>query len=152
MIYEYILLGGTFLGALMGYIKGFLKQISSLIGLLLGIGIAILFSSQAHDFFVDKGILSPSSSLWLSFILTVGIVLFVVLFLTKLIKNLLKKLGLDFTNKIAGMLLGALKYFIIIMIPYCFLESIQVITKDNSTSNLLVTIKIFKDIVFKHLI
>lgn len=149
MTFEYILLGGTLVGAIMGYMKGFLKQISSLIGLLLGYGVAALFSMQTHDFFVEKGILSPTSSLWLSFILTVGLVLLSVVFLSKLIERLLKNLGLGFTNKIAGVLLGAFKYAGIIFFIEVLLFKIGFINAQNVSENMLDMLNLLSFIVFK---
>ncbi len=145
---EYIIIGITLLGAVIGYNKGFLKQVSSLLGLVAGYLIATVFLSQAHRLLVEKGIVSSESSLWISFFLTILLVFLSVRFLSGFIEKVLKSIGLDFTNQFGGLLLGAFKCFLIIMVLFCFLQALGIISEKNSSSNLLGFISLFKTILF----
>ncbi len=145
---EYILTGSVIFGAVIGYNKGFLQQISSIIGLIAGYLITVMFLSQTHQFLIEKGILSANSSLWLSFFTTVLLVFLSVKFLSGSIEKILKGIGLNFTNRFAGLLLGAFKYFLIIMILFCFLETLGFISEKNSSSNLISFISLFKTVLF----
>lgn len=151
MNYEYILLGGTVIGAIIGYIKGFLKQISSIAGLTVGYLFSSLFLSQMHRILLQNKIISEETSTWVSYV-CIFIILFIsILFLSRIIEKILKKLGLGFTNQLAGMALGALKYFLLIMMIYCFLYYLNILTEENCSINLLNFVSLFKTVVFKYI-
>lgn len=151
MNYEYILLGGTIIGAVIGYIKGFLKQISSIAGLTVGYLFSSLFLSQMHSILLQNKIITEETSTWVSYV-SVFIILFIsILFLSRIIEKILKKLGLGFTNQLAGMALGALKYFLLIMMIYCFLYYLNILTDKNCSINLLNFVSLFKTVVFKYI-
>ncbi|MDR3272183.1 MAG: CvpA family protein [Flavobacteriaceae bacterium] len=145
---EYILLGFTALGAVLGYFKGFLKQISSLAGIVIGYLAARLFSLQMHDFLIEKHILSENYSDSLSFFLTIVLVIIAVKFLSAMTETLLKNIGLSFTNRFAGLLLGAVKYFFIVMFVMSFLYKLHVITHENSSQNAIDLIELFGSVVW----
>jgi membrane protein required for colicin V production len=147
---EYIVIGATVFGAVIGYFKGFLKQVSSLLGLLVGYVVAVVFLSPAHVLLIEKGIVSEKSSLWLSFFIIVLIVFLSVRFLSRLIESGLQYIGLGFTNRIAGMFSGAIKYFLFIMILFCFLEVLGIVSEKNSSPNLLNFISLFKILLFRY--
>ncbi|MGM5629902.1 CvpA family protein [Apibacter raozihei] len=149
---EYILLGFTFLGVIFGYIRGFLKQISSLLGLILGYLIALFFLGKTQAFFIEYNLVSSQSSTWISFSLTLTLVFLSVKFISRMIEQALRAIGLDFTNKLAGMFLGGLKYFLVIMLVYCFLQSIGILSEKNCTQNLLDFISLFKTVIFLYII
>jgi membrane protein required for colicin V production len=149
---EYILIGVTVLGGIIGYFKGFLKQVSSLLGFVIGYVIAVAFLSPVHILLVEKGIVSEKSSLWLSFFIIVLFVFLSIKFLSRLIKNGLKYIGLGFTNQFAGVILGAAKYFLIIMLLFCFLEALGFISEKNSSAGFLRFISFFKILLFKYII
>ncbi|CVK16811.1 membrane protein required for colicin V production [Apibacter mensalis] len=150
MIYEYILLGGTIMGAIVGYIKGFLKQISSIAGLTVGYFFSSLFLPQLHELLLRNRIISKETSVWVSFFCIFLILFISILFLSRFIERILKKLGLGFTNQFAGMVLGALKYFLIIMILYCLFYFLNIITEENCSINLLNFVSLFKAVIFKY--
>lgn len=150
MIYEYILLGGTIMGAIVGYIKGFLKQISSIAGLTVGYFFSSLFLPQLHELLLRNRIISKETSVWVSFFCIFLILFISILFLSRFIERILKKLGLGFTNQFAGMVLGALKYFLIIMILYCLFYFLNIITEENCSTNLLNFVFLFKAVIFKY--
>jgi len=145
---EYIILGFTILGAILGYLKGFLKQISSLAGIVIGYLTARLFSSQIHHFLVENHILSENLSNSLSFFLTIALAIIAMKFLSALIENLLKSIGLNFTNRFAGLIFGAVKYFFIVMFVMSFLYKLHMITPENSTQNAIDLIGLFSSVVW----
>lgn len=147
MQYDYILLGGTVIGAFFGYFKGFLKQISSFLGLALGYAFSSLFISEFNDLLLRYGLISKETSLWVSYICIFLIIFVSTIILSKVMGTILKKLGLDFTNKIAGIIVGAIKYFFIIMIVYCFLHFLNFINKENCSQNLIDFITFFKTVI-----
>lgn len=147
MQYDYILLGGTVIGAFFGYFKGFLKQISSFLGLAFGYAFSSLFISEFNDLLLRYGLISKETSLWVSYICIFLIIFGSTIILSKLMETFLKKLDFDFTNKIAGIIVGAIKYFFIIMIVYCFLHYLNFINKENSSQNLIYFISFFKTVI-----
>jgi membrane protein required for colicin V production len=151
MKYEYVLLGGIIIGAIIGYIKGFLKQISSIAGLTVGYFFSSLFLSQLHNLMVKNGIISKETSVWVSYICIFLILFICIIFLSRFIERILKKLGLGFTNQFAGMVLGGIKYFLIIMIFYCFLYFLNILNNKNSSINLLNFVSLFKAFIFKYI-
>lgn len=151
MKYEYVLLGGIIIGAIIGYIKGFLKQISSIAGLTVGYFFSSLFLSQLHNLMVKNGIISKETSVWVSYICIFLILFICIIFLSRFIERILKKLGLGFTNQFAGMVLGGIKYFLIIMIFYCFLYFLNILNNKNCSINLLNFVSLFKAFIFKYI-
>jgi len=145
---EYIIWGFTILGAILGYLKGFLRQVSSLAGIVIGYLAARLFSSQMHHFFVEKHILSENSSNSFSFFLTIVLAIIAVKLLSALIGNLLKSIGLNFINRFAGLVFGAVKYFFIVMFVMSFLYKLHVITPENSSKNAIDLIGLFSYVVW----
>ncbi|MDR2121673.1 MAG: CvpA family protein [Flavobacteriaceae bacterium] len=151
MTLQFIVIGGVVFGAVIGYFKGFLKQVSSLLGLLVGYMIAVAFLSQSHGILVENGIVSEKSSHWISFIITILFVFLAVRFLSGLIEKGLKYIGLGFTNQIAGLFFGAVKYFLIIMIVFSFFEILGFISEKNCSDNLLSCISLFKTLLLTYI-
>lgn len=109
-------------GVIIGYRQGGLKQIGNLVGIVLGLFIAIVLYNQFGDLLVDKTGAAVSTGLILAF---VGIVFFVPLILgwiTSLLTELLKKLKLNFFNRILGAVVGLVSYILMLSVGFNILD------------------------------
>lgn len=92
---------------------------------------------------MENKILSETSSYWLTFLITLGLVSFLVTLGSKFIEKTLKSLGINFANRFAGAILGSVKLLLIIYIPIYFLFKLNLLSKASQTSEAVSIMKIF---------
>ncbi|TWP27584.1 CvpA family protein [Apibacter muscae] len=148
---ELVFIGFVIFGGILGYSKGLLRQISTLAGLFLGYFAAGLFLSPVHKYLVEKKILSSDFSTTLTFILLILVIYLSVKFLSKGIENMLKAIGLNFTNRIAGFLLGGFKFLLIGLFVSYLLIMVGIISEKNTSQNFMDGVGLFRSILWSYL-
>lgn len=106
-------------GLFIGYRKGFVKQISGLIFLLAGIWLAVKYAGDLSPWFKFAGEVGGVVAFVSILICAVILGFLISLFLTKL----LEKLTLGPLNKMAGALLGLIKYGVLLSLVFKLMVS-----------------------------
>ena len=124
---DIILLILLLLSALNGFKNGFVEELAGLVALILGIWAAIKFSAVLGGYLTDT---FQCDVKYVNILAFIGIFIFVIILINiigALISNLLKAIKLNFINRLAGLLFGALKGIIILSV---FLVVINKIDQD----------------------
>lgn len=124
---DIILLILLLLSAFNGFKNGFVEELAGLVALILGIWAAIKFSAVLGVYLTDTFQLEGK---YVNIIAFIGIFIFVIILINiigALISNLLKAIRLNFINRLAGFLFGALKGILILSV---FLVVINKIDQD----------------------
>ena len=124
---DIILLILLLLSALNGFKNGFVEELAGLVALILGILAAIKFSAVLGGYLTDT---FQWDGKYVNILAFIGIFIFVIILINiigALISNLLKAIKLNFINRLAGLLFGALKGIIILSV---FLVVINKIDQD----------------------
>ena len=103
-------------GFYMGFTKGIVHQIAMIIGLVVGLFLAFKLSSLVNAA-LSTYLKSNSPVLpFVSFVLVIAAVVLILVFFAKFVENILKITGLNTFNKIAGGMLGMLKWGLIVSV------------------------------------
>jgi membrane protein required for colicin V production len=112
-------------GAWKGYQKGLIYEIAMLLGLLAGVYLAFKFSGLAQGYIRQW---LPESGSWLpfiSFIIVFGVILLIFIFYARLLEAVLKITSLNLFNKIAGLLLGIVKFTLAVSVIFWLLKPLE---------------------------
>lgn len=112
-------------GAIRGFFKGFVIEVATLLGLVLGVYLAMKYSVYTENILRDflnlsEGYLHPVG--WGITFLLVAIVIYL---LGKMLTGLVAVVSLGLVNKLAGMMLGIAKYFVIVCILLMIINSLD---------------------------
>jgi len=103
-------------GAYRGFKRGFIFEIFMLIGLILGLYIAFKFSSLLNGW-VSKMVDAGSAVIpYLSFFIVFAAILLILILFAKLLENILKAVSLNALNKVAGAVLGIIKFALVLSV------------------------------------
>ena len=103
-------------GAYRGFKRGFIFEIFMLVGLILGLYIAFKFSSLLNGW-VSKMVDADSAVIpYLSFIIVVSGILLIMILFAKLLEKILKIADLNSINKVAGAVLGIIKFALVVSV------------------------------------
>jgi membrane protein required for colicin V production len=120
-----LILAPLIYGAWSGFRKGFLFEIAMIIGLILGVYLGFKFSGWIFELlsqlFNDGGHLLH----YISFFIVFGAILLIFIFYAKLMEQVLKITSLNLFNKIAGALLGLLKFALAISVIFWLIRPLQ---------------------------
>ncbi|MBK8847086.1 MAG: CvpA family protein [Bacteroidetes bacterium] len=103
-------------GFYQGFTKGIVHQIAMIIGMIVGLFLAFKLAGTVNVLLADKFDSNSPILPLISFILVIAAVVLVLIFFAKFIETILKATGLNLFNKIAGGLLGALKFGLIVSV------------------------------------
>lgn len=128
-------------GAYKGFQKGLIYEIAMIVGLVAGIYMGFKFSGFVyellHKAFADGGNLLH----YISFFIVVGVILLIFIFYARLMETVLKIASLNLFNKIAGALLGILKFALAVSVIFWLLiplqNSISIIPEKSRNESLL---------------
>lgn len=109
----FVLLG---FGAFSGFRKGLVVEIFTLLGLLLGVYLAIRCSYYTEGFLKDFLDINTQYLRFVALTVTFLLVAVGVYLLGKLLTKLVDAIALGLLNKTLGMLLGTIKYFLIVCV------------------------------------
>jgi membrane protein required for colicin V production len=109
-------------GAFRGFRNGFLIEMATLVGLVAGIFLALIAADVAGRVMVALVDWNPIPFKFLAFAIVFVLVVVVLKFLAKVIEHMLKAIHLNFINRLAGLLVGALKLALILSIFLIFIN------------------------------
>jgi len=109
-------------GAIRGFSRGFLIEAATLAGLAAGIFLALIAADVAGRVMMALVDWNPIPFKFLAFVLVFVLVVVALKFLAKVIEHMLKAIHLNFINRFAGLLVGALKFALILSIVMIFVN------------------------------
>ena len=112
------------IGVIVGYRQGALKQIGNFLGIVLGLFIAAIAYHKFGDFLADKTGAAVSTEIFFAFIAIVVVVPLILGWITSLLTEVLKKLKLNFFNRLVGAVVGFISYLLILSVAFNILDFI----------------------------
>ena len=113
------------IGAIVGYCQGALKQIANFLGIALGLIIAAGAYHQFGDYLADKTGAAVGMGRILAFIVIVVLVPLILGWIAALLAEILKKLKLNFFNRLVGAAIGLISYLLILSVAFNILDFIS---------------------------
>ena len=112
------------IGVIVGYRQGALKQIANFLGIALGLVIAAVAYHQFGDFLADKTGAAVGIGRILAFVVIVVFVPLILGWVASLLAEILKKLKLNFFNRLIGAAVGFVSYALILSVAFNILDFI----------------------------
>ncbi len=113
------------IGAIRGFSRGFLLEIASLIGIIAGAFLAAMFGGVAAGVLSDYVDWNPNAIKIVAFVIIFILVIIVVKLIARIIEKFFKLVGLNFLNRIAGLVAGTLKIAFILSVVLIFFNYIN---------------------------
>lgn len=110
------------IGLIVGYRQGALKQIANFLGIALGLIIAAVAYHQFGDFLADKTGAAVGLGRILAFVVIVVLVPLILGWVASLLAEILKKLKLNFFNRLIGAAVGFISYALILSVAFNILD------------------------------
>ena len=106
------------IGIVVGFRQGALKQIANFLGIVLGLVISTVTYHQFGDLLADKTGAAVDMGRFLAFLVIVVFVPLVLGWIAALLTGLLKKLKLNFLNRLVGAAVGFVSYLLILSVAF----------------------------------
>ncbi len=113
------------IGAIRGFSKGFILELASLVGIIIGVFLAALFSGLISQMLLEYVDWNPNAMKIVAFIVIFILVVITVKIVGRLIEKFFKLIGLNFLNRIAGLVAGILKVGLILSVLLIFFNYIN---------------------------
>lgn len=113
------------IGAIRGFSKGFILEVASLAGIIIGVFLAALFSGLISELLLGYVDWNPNAMKIVAFIIIFILVVIIVKIIGRLIEKFFKLIGLNFLNRIAGLVAGVLKFAFILSVILIFFNYIN---------------------------
>ncbi len=112
-------------GAYKGFQKGLIYEVAMILGLITGVYLGFKFSGFAYDML--KNVLPDEGNLlhFLSFLIVFGTILLIFIFYAKLMEAVLKITSLNMFNKLAGLVLGVIKFTLAVSVIFWLLKPLE---------------------------
>ncbi len=126
---DWIIIGAMAVGAVLGFSKGAVRQIATLVGLVAGLLLArALYFTVGERMAVELGTNATVAQI-IAFLLIWFLVPMALLWVASLISRVLDIVHLGILNRLAGVMIGAVKYALLVSMLIHFIEFID--TKDE---------------------
>jgi membrane protein required for colicin V production len=112
---DYVIIGLVFIAFITGFLRGFSLEFFSLLFWLLAIGVGLSFSRE-FSVFLESIISNPLPKIAASFLLLFLITLIVGSLIRVLLGESIKKTTLTFTDRLGGMIFGALHGMVVVVV------------------------------------
>lgn len=112
-------------GAFRGFSKGLIIEMATLAGLVLGVFVAIRYSAYTEEFLHDFFNITSRYLSYIALALTFILVVICVYLLGKILTRLMEMIALGFLNKLLGLVLGMLKYFVIVCVLLLMVDTLN---------------------------
>jgi membrane protein required for colicin V production len=112
---DYVIIGLVFIAFITGFLRGFSLEFFSLVFWLLAIGVGLSFSRE-FSVFLESIISNPLPKIAASFLLLFLITLIVGSLIRMLLGESIKKTTLTFTDRLGGMIFGALHGMVVVVV------------------------------------
>lgn len=126
-------------GAFRGWKSGFIKEVFSSVGIVAGLVVAILFYSQLGEYFtpaLGSGSVASFTSSVLAFIIIWVVVPIVLSVVANVLTRTAKGLHAGPLNSISGLLVGMLKYFVLISFVFSAMAYVGIISEQKKNASL----------------
>lgn len=128
-IIDWIIMGAFVVGAILGFSKGALRQIATLIGLVAGLLLArTLYAAVGERVAIELGTTATMAQI-IAFFLIWLLVPIALLWVASVLSRVLDIVHLGFVNRLAGAVVGMVKYAILVSMALHFIEFVD--TKDE---------------------
>lgn len=122
---DFLLLLPLIYGAYKGFTKGFIIEVATLLGLLLGVFIAIKYSYYTENFLRDFLNISTKYLTYIALGITFLLVAICIYLLGKLLTKVVDIIALGLANKLMGMMLGCMKYFVALCVLLMIVDALN---------------------------
>ena len=122
---DFLLLLPLVYGAYKGFTKGFIIEVATLLGLLLGVFIAIKYSYYKENFLRDFLNISTKYLTYIALGITFLLVAICIYLLGKLLTKIVDIIALGLANKLMGMVLGSMKYFVALCVLLMIVDALN---------------------------
>lgn len=122
---DIILLLPLLYGAFKGFSKGLIVEIATLLALVAGVYISIKFSGYTETFLRDFFHISSRYISYIALGITFLGVIIGISLLGKMLTKLADMMSLGLLNKLSGMLLGAVKWFVILCVLLLIVDALD---------------------------
>ncbi len=112
-------------GAFRGFSKGLIIEMATLAGLVLGVFVAIRYSAYTEEFLHDFFNITSRHLSYIALALTFILVVICVYLLGKMLTRLMEMIALGFLNKLLGLVLGMLKYFVVVCVLLLMVDTLN---------------------------
>jgi len=112
---DYLIPGIIVVSALLSLVRGFVREAMSLAGWLIATWVALHYSQPLAEAFL-AGISAPSLRVGVAFVILFVIVLVLSALINRLASQLVKKTGLTGTDRMIGMLFGAVRGAVVVAV------------------------------------
>jgi len=112
---DIVIIGIIVISALFSLIRGFVREALSLVGWLASFWLALTFAGDVAEMFLS-GVSTPSLRIVLAFTLLFVSTLVIMALINKLAGKLVKKSGLTGTDRMVGMVFGAVRGALIVSV------------------------------------
>jgi membrane protein required for colicin V production len=113
------------IGAIRGFSRGFILELASLAGILIGVFLAALFSGLISELLLEYVDWNQNAMKIVAFIIIFIFVVITVKIIGRLIEKFFKLIGLNFLNRLAGLVAGGLKFAFILSVVLIFFNYIN---------------------------
>lgn len=118
-----------------GYTQGFIKQLSKLLAGFIAYILAKVFHLSIHNYLIENKWINENTSTIISYVFLIIFFFICIKFLTGLLETFFKAIGLNFTNEIAGSVLGLFKAVFILSLVCYFLVTVSILNKPFPTKD-----------------
>ncbi|MGI9526911.1 MAG: CvpA family protein [Weeksellaceae bacterium] len=119
-ILDILLLLPLLYGFYSGYSKGLISQFTGLVGIVVAFLFGVKLSSYIGAYLLEQGIVNPAWSGIVGFVVTMMGIFLALKLAGNIVRRTSKFIGLGFIEKLAGGVLGSIKYGLIVMILLVF--------------------------------
>jgi membrane protein required for colicin V production len=134
----------AFMAAVVGTVRGFALEFSSRAGFLIGFVIALLFSRLVSSLLMENFDLPPLVATLIAFVILFIIGYILMMMVGSLLDKTLDALGLDWLDRLLGLVLGVVEVFVVVAFLVYLLELQQVVDVSAYLNPSVLTTKLIK--------
>lgn len=143
-IVDVIIVVIAFMAAVVGTVRGFALEFSSRAGFLVGFVVALLFSRLGASLFMENFDLPPLVATLIAFVILFLIGYILMMMVGSLLDKTLDALGLDWLDRLLGLVLGVIEVFVVVAFLVYLLELQQVVDVSAYFEPSVLTTKLIK--------
>lgn len=134
----------AFMSAVVGTVRGFALEFSSRAGFLVGFVIALLFSQLGSSLLIENFDLPPLVATLIAFVVLFIVGYILMMMVGSLLDRTLDVLGLDWLDRLLGLVLGVVEVIVVVAFLIYLLELQQVVDVSAYLEPSVITTKLIK--------
>jgi membrane protein required for colicin V production len=112
-------------GAYFGYKKGLIFEVAMILGLVIGVYLGFKSSDLVYGFLKKATDAGPQVLHIISFLVVLAAILLIFIFYARLMESVLKITSLNLFNKVAGAVLGVMKYAVAVSVLFWLIKPFE---------------------------